>query len=275
MSKKELKNKQSKPEAKLERELETKEELCVKEYDLELTQSEARQDRFMFFLILGHWPLAVFLIPLGYGTQAFGFLFGTLLCLIAMLAYLFLQRTMLLKIINGQILIAFSSIFIAEQLGRIEMHFHIFGVLAFLLLYRHWKPIVFAGLMIAVQHTVFNYCQIYNVKLFGIPLMVFNYGYGLEIIFWHAFWVIFECVILVYIGRKNQEQLDRDRMHVAKQTALSQELMKEREKALNNFLKVSDQGIFSFGKNLKMEWGYSRECEELLDLKNLEGRSIL
>ena len=254
--------------------LSLKDGLTMTKYDESLVKAELRQDRFMLLLILGHWPLSVFLIPYGYGTQIFGLLFGTLICLFAFVAYLFLRRTMLLKIINGLALIAFSSIFIAEQLGRIEMHFHIFGSLAFLLLYRHWKPIVFAGILIAVQHTIFNYCQIYNVKLFGIPLMVFNYGYGLEIIFWHAFWVIFESVILAHISIRNQRQLDANRMLIEKRIEISQELMKEREKALNNFLKVSSQGIFSFGKDLKIDWGYSQECEKLFGMKNLENKSI-
>ena len=50
--------------------------------------------------------------------------------------------------------------------------------------------------------------------------------------------------------------------------------MQEREKALNNFLRVSDQGIFSFGKELKVDWGYSKECEDLLGTEALEGKSI-
>ena len=112
---------------------------------------------------------------------------------------------MLLKIINGQLLMVFSTIFIMQQLGRIEMHFHVFVALSFLLIYRNWKPIVFAGTIIAVQHAAFNYCQIYGVELFGIPITVFNYGYGLEIIFWHVFWVIFQCAILVHIAKKRRQ----------------------------------------------------------------------
>ena len=100
----------------------------MEKYDESIVHSEARRDIFMLFLILGHWPLSVMVIPYGYGTQIFGLIFGSVVCLVALASYFFLKGSMLLKIINGQLLMVFSAIFIAEQLGRIEMHFHIFGV---------------------------------------------------------------------------------------------------------------------------------------------------
>ena len=239
----------------------------IQKYDDSIAQSESRKDFFMLLLVLGHWPLSVLVIPYGYGTQIFGLLFGSIVCLAALASYVFLKGTMLLKVINGQLLIVFSIIFIAEQLGRIEMHFHIFGVLAFLLLYRDWKPVVSAGTLVALHHVIFNYCQIYDVKIFGLPLMVFNYGYGLEIVFWHAFWVIFEVAILVYMGRETQQQMDFTRDLVETQT-------KESENALHTFFRVSDQGIFSFGRDLKISWGYSLECEDILGSHELEGQNI-
>ena len=253
----------------------SQEQISMKEYDEATLKVNTYQDIFMLFLILGHWPLAVLLIPYAYGTQIFGLLFGTAACVIAVGAYFLLKNTMLLRVINGQLLMIFSAIFIAQQFGESEMHFHVFVSLAFLLLYKNWKPIVFASISIITQHIIFYYFQVYNVQLFGTPLAFFrNYAYGLEIVFWHAFWVIFEAGILIYIGKKSQDQIEFNRVLMQKQAETSEELMKEREKALNNFLKVSNQGIFSFDKSLTIDWGYSQECEDILGVKDLEGRSI-
>ena len=49
----------------------------------------------------------------------------------------------------------YSALMISQTHGLIEMHFHIFGALAFLLVYRDWKTIVAAAGFIAVHHLGF------------------------------------------------------------------------------------------------------------------------
>ena len=38
----------------------------------------------------------------------------------------------------------------------IEMHFHIFAILAFLLLYRDWRVPVAGAVVVALHHVLFN-----------------------------------------------------------------------------------------------------------------------
>ena len=57
----------------------------------------------------------------------------------------------------------FSAIYIQQHLGRIEMHFHVFIGLAFLLLYKDLIPLLTATLT-ALHHLAFSYCQFYDVK---------------------------------------------------------------------------------------------------------------
>ena len=52
---------------------------------------------------------------------------------------------------------AFSVLFIQETKGMIEMHFHVFASLAFLLIYRDWRVPVVAAAVIAVHHLVLNF----------------------------------------------------------------------------------------------------------------------
>ena len=42
-------------------------------------------------------------------------------------------------------LVDYSALFVSQSHGLIEMHFHFFGALAFLLVYRDWRVIVVAA----------------------------------------------------------------------------------------------------------------------------------
>ncbi|WP_165856205.1 methyl-accepting chemotaxis protein [Marinobacter sp. JSM 1782161] len=91
-----------------------------------------------------------------------------------------------------------SALHIHQAHGMIEMHFGIFMLLAFLLYYRDWLPIVAAAGVIAVHHLVFNYLQVAGVW----SVYVFEANTGLEIVLLHAAYVVFESVILVVMAIK-------------------------------------------------------------------------
>jgi methyl-accepting chemotaxis protein len=79
--------------------------------------------------------------------------------------------------------------------GLIEIHFGLFVVLAFLLAYRDWRPIVFAAGLIAVHHLACNFLQAAHYDVW-----VFRNGANLGIVILHAAYVIFESVILVLLA---------------------------------------------------------------------------
>ncbi len=73
--------------------------------------------------------------------------------------------------------------------GRIETHFHVFGSLAFLAVYRDWRVLVTASAVVVIDHLVRGVFWPYSV-------------FGSNTIFWwrpfeHAGWVIFEDIFLV------------------------------------------------------------------------------
>ncbi len=90
----------------------------------------------------------------------------------------------------------FAALQIHQAHGMIEMHFMVFGLLAFLLFYRDWIPLIVGAGVIAVHHLAFNYLQ-----MLGYPVYVFSYGTGLHIVLIHAAYVVFETAILVYMSR--------------------------------------------------------------------------
>ena len=79
------------------------------------------------------------------------------------------------------------------------MHFHVFITLAILTLYKDIMPIVVGALTTIIHHIVFNYLQLYEVTLFDMPVMIFNYGCGFDIVILHAIFVLLELAVLGYI----------------------------------------------------------------------------
>ncbi|MGN7612182.1 methyl-accepting chemotaxis protein [Magnetococcales bacterium HHB-1] len=71
--------------------------------------------------------------------------------------------------------------------------------MAFLIRYKDILPILSATVVIAVHHLTFNFFQQFEVTLLDIPLMVFNYGHGLDIVLLHATFVIVAAGVYGYI----------------------------------------------------------------------------
>ena len=161
-------------------------------------RSLLKHDKIIYLIILAHLPFTMFLIPLGYDTHGFAITASVLVGIAASAAYFLLRGTRLFGILAGVLLMTLSAIMIQSQLGRIEMHFHIFGALALLLIYRDWMTIISAAAAIAVHHLLLTALQLNAIQLGSMPLMVFNYGCSWGIAFLHAAFVVFESAILIY-----------------------------------------------------------------------------
>lgn len=168
------------------------------EIDAALRADMIKFDRFMLFLILLHAPFACFVIPIGYGTWLFGVIGSAIACTGAILAYTLARGTVLCRFTMANLLAVYSATFIVQQFGRIEMHFHVFGSIAFLAIYRDWRVLLAPAPLVVLYHGALNLCQIYNLQLFGFPVMIFNYGVGFDIVLIHAGFVVFETSVLLY-----------------------------------------------------------------------------
>lgn len=156
-------------------------------------------DRIILFILLAHFPITL-LLSIGYGTWVFVLVSSILLCVGALFGYFTSKGKLPNRIMNGVIIMLFSAVFIQAQLGRIEMHFHVFAALAILIIYRDPFVVLAAAGTIAVHHGLFNLFQQFSLSIGTMPLMVFNYGHGWDIVILHAFFVIAESGILVYFA---------------------------------------------------------------------------
>jgi methyl-accepting chemotaxis protein len=161
-------------------------------------------DRMLSLLLLLHLPVAVGLAAL-HGTWFAALLVGGT---VSGGAYLLAQRapgafTTRAFIACG--LMTYAALFISQSHGMIEMHFHIFGALAFLLVYRDWRITVLGAGFAAVHHLVFMVLQDAGAPVYVMPAEHLSLGMVLV----HAVFVVFETVVLVVLSRSLEtETLD-------------------------------------------------------------------
>ncbi len=96
----------------------------------------------------------------------------------------------------GCALMIYSALTIQQARGMTETHFGIFTLLAFLLYYRDWRPIVVSAGLIAVHHVVFGALQYFGLEaVYVLPGQV-----HVGLIALHAAYVVFEAGVLVFMA---------------------------------------------------------------------------
>lgn len=169
-------------------------------------------DQFILKLIFAHWILVSTFTAYFYSTYLFGFITGGVLFLIALLAYRQYPGSSLFRIIASIILMTFTIVSIQQNLGRIEMHFHVFVALSFLAIYRDTLPIIIASAFTISYHLLFTYLQLNNLSFMETPLIIYNYACGYDIAILHAVYVMFEATVLYLIvsrGKRDFQMLNR------------------------------------------------------------------
>ncbi len=97
----------------------------------------------------------------------------------------------------------FAALGIQQTHGMLEAHFAIFVLLAFLVLYRDWIPLVVAAGLIAVHHLAFDLLQ-----SAGGSVWVFASAGGLGIVLVHAAFVVFETGLLVWMAVQLRAEIE-------------------------------------------------------------------
>jgi methyl-accepting chemotaxis protein len=86
--------------------------------------------------------------------------------------------------------------------GLIEIHFEIFALMAFLIIYRSWQVILASVLVVAVHHIVF-----FIMQLNSLPVFIFEQGHvSFSILVIHAVFAVIEAGILMYIAKDSFEE---------------------------------------------------------------------
>lgn len=152
-------------------------------------------DRMLSILILLHWPLSLALAFL-HGTWTEAFLIGGITAALTLVLAWRFGGHLVTRLWVGVAFMIYSALMIHQTSGLIEMHFHIFVSLAFLLMYRDWKVPVMAAAVIAVHHLSFD-----QMQARGVHVWVFASHGGLQIVALHAAFVVFETLVLIFLAR--------------------------------------------------------------------------
>ena len=165
-----------------------------------------QSDKAMLLLLILQWFIATFITSFQYDTYSYGFFSGALIVLPMLFLYKYIKGDTYYRILIAIAMMLFSVVFIQQYLGQIEMHFHVFITLAVLTLYKDITPLIAGATTTIIHHIVFNYLQLYEVSLFNMPVMIFNYGCGIDIVILHAIFVILEALVLGYLIKIHIEQ---------------------------------------------------------------------
>jgi methyl-accepting chemotaxis protein len=160
-----------------------------------LQPQRAAADRIMLSMMV-----ILLLVCLGIGSQtqttALAVWVGLPALLVPLMLYRLAPGSLVVRLAIACALMVFSALSIQQTQGMIETHFGIFTLLAFLLFYRDWRPIVAAAGLIAVHHVVFGYLQAMNAG--SIALVTGEVHLGVVAI--HAGYVVFEAAVLIFMA---------------------------------------------------------------------------
>ncbi|HBT58403.1 MAG TPA: methyl-accepting chemotaxis protein, partial [Pseudomonas sp.] len=144
----------------------------------------------LWLCLLGALGLAVW-----HGTWLQAMLVGGGTVLLAHILYALIRGSLLFRCFVAAAFMVMSALHINQAQGTLEMHFSIFVLLAFLIIYRDWRPIVVATIVIAVHHLAFYVLQMQEAGVWLAQGVTF----GLVMV--HAGYVIIEAGVLVYLAR--------------------------------------------------------------------------
>lgn len=175
-------------------------------FDQKLAADHAESDKIMLYILIAHLPLIYFVVPSGYETHWQGAIPATLAVIACVGAYMVAKGTLLCRGLIGASMMLMSMVLIMQQMGRLEMHFHIFSALAFLIIWRDWRVLVIAAGVIAVHHATSVPIQQAGSTFGGVPYVVFGQTCDWPTFFVHAAFVIVETCILTFFCMRLQSQ---------------------------------------------------------------------
>jgi methyl-accepting chemotaxis protein len=172
-----------------------------------LRSSRAASDR-MLLIVLGLYGLACVAIAAFWGSW-----FPVLTVVVPTLAVCaFLVRTASGELVTRIVMACATMILVAAQIqqarGMLEIHFGVFVGLAFLLVYRDWRPVLAAAITIAIHHVGFFVLQSMQFDVFVFPTADHFWRVVL-----HAAFVVAEAAVLILLSlRLHREALDAHRL---------------------------------------------------------------
>ena len=153
-----------------------------------------RADRLML-AVLAFMTLYAFGLAFWHQSWALALVVGGGTLLALGLLYPMIGGTRLYRALMGSAFMVMAALHIQQSHGMVEMHFSVFVLLAFLLYYRDWLPIVCAAALIAAHHVGF-----FVLQQQGSSVQLMVEGSGWPVLLVHAAYVVAETLVLLVLA---------------------------------------------------------------------------
>jgi methyl-accepting chemotaxis protein len=154
-----------------------------------------KSDKIMLIINYGLVVYALFLSN-WYGTWTEALIVSVTTAIALTSIYFLIKGTPISRIAMAAGFMVMTSLHIHQSQGMIEVHFGVFVLLAILLYYKDWLPILVAATITLVQHILFYYWQSN-----GSPVWLLqSTDSGWWVIFMHAGYVIAEGALLIWFS---------------------------------------------------------------------------
>src|ERR1700761_699185 len=169
--------------------------------------------------VIGFMLLASFGLASWYGTWTEALAIGLPAALIPAWLVATAQGALVTRCAIAASLVILTALQIHQSHGMIELHFGFFVLLAFLLFYRDWVPLVVAAALAAVHHLGLDYLQ-----RSGSAVWVFAANTGFTVVLIHAAYVVFETGLLIVMAVRLRSEAEAVGCEPADLARVSQEL---------------------------------------------------
>ncbi|MBX9962030.1 MAG: hypothetical protein K2Y35_03180 [Burkholderiales bacterium] len=163
-------------------------------HEFTLATLNVHADRVMLAVVWALMVLALGLAP-WHGTWWPALLIGLPAAIVPTVLVSLVPGSAITRCAMGAAFMIFTALHIHQSHGMLELHFGVFVLLAVLLYYRDWLPIVVAAGVIAVHHLAFDFLQ-----RGGSGVWVFEQNTGFNIVLVHALYVVVESALLAYLA---------------------------------------------------------------------------
>jgi methyl-accepting chemotaxis protein len=193
---------------------------------------------FVYSLVLANW----------YSTWTEAFVIGGMTAVALTLIYLNAAGSAVCRVAMAIGFVVMTALHIQQTHGHLEAHFGVFVLLAMLLYYRDWLPIVVNAGLIAVHHIGFYFLQVGSENIWLLPVLDFSFA----IVLWHAAYVIAESGLLIWLA-----------VDLRKDSLQSLEIMSITDKILNDGYLDLTQRTSGMTEVLQRFDGYTEEVSGL------------
>ncbi|HEX5373716.1 MAG TPA: methyl-accepting chemotaxis protein [Aquabacterium sp.] len=120
-------------------------------------------------IVIGLYGLIAMAIGYEYGQMGLALGISLPLILLAAGSYGLSKGSLFTRCVLAAVAMSQVALHIQLSRGMVEFHFGVFVTLAFLLVYRDWRPILLAAGLVAVHHIAFDRLQLAGAPVFCLP----------------------------------------------------------------------------------------------------------